>query len=45
MELSDQGTLFLDEAGDMSVEIHPEALEGTFKSVNLNGWEALTHEE
>ena len=43
MELADQGTLFLDEVGDIPVEFQPEAVARNTKSVNLNDWGALSH--
>ena len=43
-ETADQTTLFLDEVGDVPVDIQPKLLRHV-KRVNLNGWEAFTHEE
>ena len=44
MELADQGTLFLDEVGDIPSKFNRSCC-GPYRSANLNDWEALTREE
>jgi formate hydrogenlyase transcriptional activator len=44
MELADQGTLFLDEVGDIPSKFSPSCCVH-YKSANLNDWGAFTREE